>query len=316
MTIGEFLSYSFETQIKRFRASASDDVDVEYTARQGHLLERHADLSREELIERVLLRQKGSSSFETKKSALLFLSDVLYAKANEIVKWICTCDRDNAPNLTLTANMGEYVGSGMTEHFAEKETEAVTLVLKWNPSHKIGNGCLFFNVVTFYPELSHDKAYEVGRVEPEEIETAANKLSDPLMRGLWSLWGAGYNPVLRDGLSGEFVETRFSVGGRLYNVTCNDRTTYISRPRVALVEPRSDGNPHFRRLERISEDEISPEERLEVMSVAQGIVKAFAVGVHEEVCVLRDPKAYGEDGLGDTAGDGWVGELDDSFHDR
>lgn len=313
MTIGTFFSYSFERQVEAFRDSASDDFDVEYTARQGHLLERHTDLSREELLERVLLRQKGSSSFESKKSALLFLGDVLYAKANEIVKWICTCDRDNAPNLTITANMGEYVGSGVTEHFAEKETEAVTLVLKWNPSHKIGNGCLFFDVVTFYPELSHEKAYEVGRVEPEEIETAANKLSDPLMRGLWGLWGAGYNPVLRDGLSGEFVETRFSVGDRLYNVTCNDRTTYISRPRVALVEPRSDGNPHFRRLERISEDEISPAERPKVTSAARGIVDVFAVSVHEKVRVFRDPKTYEVDGLGDTEGDDWEEDIDDSF---
>lgn len=316
MTIGTFLSYSFERQIEAFRDSASDDFDVEFTARQGHLLERHTDLSREELIERVLLRQKGSSSFESKKSALLFLSDVLYAKAKEIVKWFCTCDRDNAPNLTITANMGEYVGSGMTEYFAEKETEAVTLVLKWNPSHKVGNGCLFFDVVTFYPELSHEKAYEVGRVEPEEIETAANKLSNPLIRGLWGLWGAGYKPVLRDGLAGEFVETRFSVGGRLYNVTCNDKTTYISRPRVALVEPRSDGNPHFRRLERISEDEINATERLEVMRAAQGIVNVFAASVHERVCVFRDPKTYEVDGLDDTTGDDWEEEIDDSSLDR
>ena len=154
----------------------------------------HSGKSEEELARRLINTKSisGASCFETPEDAQDKIVCALLEKKNEIAKWLQKDWRETSAEdyrrMSFSVDMrnSDPAGYGFDEHFREKTTGAVRIVLERDKplSHAFSKGCpCGFYIVTAYPDLNHPSAQFTGRqFSAEELANDISGSENPLKK--------------------------------------------------------------------------------------------------------------------------------------
>ena len=274
MRFNEFLAMPRNQRVEELRRSLDRvTLDVRMAFDRGHTTHFHTNKTHSFHLSRVVETGKASSSFIDEETAIDAVRETLWATAPSIVSWLDKTDGiRNPPRLKIAANYGDEVGRGISADLKEIATDGVQVVLSANRNPTLGNGCAFFNIVTFYPLLSHETAKETGRSFAEEAKEMINKSDYPVIRGYWALWGAGYEPEIKESASHRnFVETHVEHHGRTFSVLCNSFTPGAQFPHISLLE-----NGVYTKLDKLPPGAIRADEVLHVIREGKAISSVFS----------------------------------------
>lgn len=150
-----------------------DEVDTIVNISKGHSKELHADMTHNEMLQRVVRERKDNiSSFYDEELLKEAISDAIYYKLDEVSTWM-TSERyefdkpQDFQTFVISLDMGgEPLGSGFEaklkngrHEYVEKESSAVKLVLQRSLDDESPFG---FFLKTAYVDIGHKNAKETG----------------------------------------------------------------------------------------------------------------------------------------------------------
>lgn len=282
-----YLSHEDITQIIRDEVDNMDSLDLIVVA--GHSQQLHCNQTSGDILNRVMHECKSCSSFaedtEPAKQALengykSYAHDVIcaaiYNQAEEIADWLDEPARKREKTLSISVDMGEPVGTGITMDLKEKETSAVRVVLGKSSVDEINAGSFLFFVKTAYPDLDHESARETGRTFGKEAREIYNAEQDELLKGFWALKAAGYSPSVGVSMAhGKFIDVPFTVKNRNYSILFNHESRFHRFPHVSLVGLDETGKKYYEKVERIDVTTLSAKEKQESYDAALSIQERF-----------------------------------------
>lgn len=176
----EFLKLMTPSTYKKYLSNILErkDIDVYEVFKQTnmHIFSEHTDKNDEELIGRIINKQKQGTTFISDIQDITEF--VLNENLDKIARWICSKDKDY---LHVDENFDEDIGKGYNLAFKEKFTKNAHAILEKDKYHPLG-----FKISTIFPDIEdkENSRYSGKRISSKELREKYNVdyATNPLWR--------------------------------------------------------------------------------------------------------------------------------------